>query len=279
MKLREYLESMEPGSELTCWDKDVDSEFYFYAKDTEEKEEQDEDFWAVDACMDKLAAMLDVLEVRERGVVVNLYDMLDHNKVIQFAKDNFYLPHQYEDDEDIVMLLFDDNDSNITNGFFEFSRDMVKCLEQAYGIAGEKYPISQIKELEKHLDGEEHVRVGIAQMGIRLDRYVIDESWQVRKAVAENGYGLEFLMDDPHWAVRKAVAMQGHGIESLLNDKDERVVQAARVFLKKDAWKSEMDERMRQRHSEDGIDDVIAEAKERSDSFAKGENNKDLEIG
>lgn len=149
MKLREYMERLEPGSELTCWDTVVDSEFYFYSKDPEEEPEQDEDFLAVDICMERLAAMLDVVKIHEHGVEVNLYDLLDHPMVIQFAKDNFYGPHQYEDDDDIVMLLFDDNDSNISNGFIEFSKDMVRCLEQAYGPAGEKYPIDQIKALMK----------------------------------------------------------------------------------------------------------------------------------
>lgn len=149
MKLKEYLSSLGPGEELTCWDTVIDSEFYFYAADPDEEPEQDEDFLVVDACMDKLAAVLDVVKVHDGGVEVNLYDLLDHPKVIQFAKDNFYLPHQYEDDDDVVMLLFDDNNSNITNGFIEFSKDMVKCLELAYGPAAEKHPIDQIKKAGK----------------------------------------------------------------------------------------------------------------------------------
>lgn len=134
MKLREYLERLAPGSELTCWDKDVDSEFYFYSKD--EDWEPDEDFPNVEACSDKLADMLDVVKIHEHGVEVNLYDLLDHPKIIEYAKECLYGEHQYEDDDDIVMLLFDDNVTNISQGFEEFSGDMIKCLDTAYGSVG-----------------------------------------------------------------------------------------------------------------------------------------------
>ena len=266
MKLKEYLEKMGPGEELTCWDTVVDSEFYFYSKDEDDEDlELDVDFAAVDACMDKLAARLDVVKIHDGGVEVNLYEMLEHPKVIQFAKDNFYLPHQYEDDDDIVMLLFDDNDSNITNGFIEFSKDMVQCLEQAYGPAGEKYPIAQIKELEKHVDGEEHMRVAVAKLGIALDRFVSDESWQVRKAVAEQGYGLDILKDDPHWAVRKAVAK--FAPEALMNDGDWRVVEAARGALRAQA------------KAQDSVNGLIADAHSRSGANAVGKQEVEFERG
>lgn len=130
MKLKEYLDLREPGAELTCWDKDVDSEFYFYAK--EPKEVPDKDFPNVDKCMERFAEVLDVKTIYDNGVVVNLYEILEHPDIIQYAKDNFYEEYQYEDDSDLQMLLFDDNVTNISQGYEEFSRMMVECLDLVY---------------------------------------------------------------------------------------------------------------------------------------------------
>ena len=66
MKLSEYLNLLDAGSELTCWDKDIDSEFYFYSKEPDER--PDEDFPNVDACIDKLADVLDIVKIHEHGV-------------------------------------------------------------------------------------------------------------------------------------------------------------------------------------------------------------------
>lgn len=230
MKLSAYLRTLGPGEELTCWDRVVDSEFYFYAKVPEDA--PDEEFPNVFSCMDKLADVLDVVQIDEDGVVVNLYDLLEHPKVIQFAKDHLYDDRQYENDEDVVLLLFDDNVTNISQGYEEFSRDMIACLEEAYGPAGAKYGIAQIKKLEEHVKGADHLRAELAEMGIALDRFVSDEYWLVRKAVASHGYGLDILVNDQHWAVRKVVAKQGYGLDVLIKDSDWRVAEAARATLR-----------------------------------------------
>lgn len=133
MKLSELLELSEPGVEFTCWDTVIDSEFYFYSKEIGEALlGKDEDDLIVDACMEKFAQMLDVVKIHNGGVEVNLYELLEHPQIVRYAKENFYVPGQYEDDEDIVMLLFDDNVSNFSNGFYEFSRMMLECLEQSF---------------------------------------------------------------------------------------------------------------------------------------------------
>lgn len=134
MKLKDYMDLVEPGTEITCWDKDVDSEFYFYVKETDDKLLYGENFPNVDKCMKRLTDILDVVKIHDTGVIeVNLYEKLEHPEVIRYAKENFYEKHQYEDDADVVMLLFDDNDKNISQGFEEFSRMMVECLDLAYG--------------------------------------------------------------------------------------------------------------------------------------------------
>lgn len=134
MKLKEYMALCQPGTEITCWDKDVDSEFYFYVKETDNKLLYGDDFPNVDKCMKRLTEILDVVKIHDTGVIeVNLYEKLEHPEVIRYAKENFYEEHQYEDDAGVVMLLFDDNDKNISQGFEEFSRMMVECLDLAYG--------------------------------------------------------------------------------------------------------------------------------------------------
>ena len=132
MKLKEYMSNCPPGDEITCFDKDVDSEFYFYTPDGDEL--KDSDFPNYDACLNKLTEILDVVAIHDYGVEVNLYDYLDNASVIQYAKDNFYEEYQYSDDSDVVMLLFNDNVSNISQGFEIFSGSMVACLNEAYSV-------------------------------------------------------------------------------------------------------------------------------------------------
>lgn len=133
MKLKEYMSLCEPGTEITCWDKDVDSEFYFYTKEAGEKSLYGKEFPNVDKCIERLAEVLDVVSIHDGGVEVNLYEKLEHPEIIRFAKENFYTENQYEDDSGVVMLLFDDNDKNISQGYEQFSGMMVKCLDLVYG--------------------------------------------------------------------------------------------------------------------------------------------------
>lgn len=128
MKLRDYMSLVEDGAEITCWDKDVDSEFYFY----NDEPDSDPDFPGVELCTQRLIDVLDVVRIRDRGLEVNLYEVLDNPVVIQFAKDHLYEEYQYEDDSDVVMLLFDDAVKNLSYGFESFSENLAKCLDMAY---------------------------------------------------------------------------------------------------------------------------------------------------
>ena len=137
MKLKDYMNLSGPGAEITCWDKDIDSEFYFYTKEIGESTLYGKDFPNVERCTERWADILDVVKIHDRGVEVNLYEKLEHPKVIEFAKENFYTENQYEDNDAIAMLLFNDNNSNFSNGYEQFSGMMADCLDMVYGPAKE----------------------------------------------------------------------------------------------------------------------------------------------
>lgn len=69
MKLYDYLKTLEEGTELTVWDTDYNIESYFY------NDEPDDDDWQTS--MLELAKLLDVTEVKERGVIVNLSEVIE----------------------------------------------------------------------------------------------------------------------------------------------------------------------------------------------------------
>lgn len=134
MKLKEYMVLREPGDEVTCWDKDVDSEFYFYNKEVGESSLYGDDFPYANKCDELLREHLDVVKIRDDGIEVNLYELMENPKVIEFAKKYMFNPTQYKDDSDVSMMLFDDNVSNFSNGFENFSEMMVSCLNYAFGL-------------------------------------------------------------------------------------------------------------------------------------------------
>lgn len=68
MKLYDYLTMLEEGTELTVWDVDYDIESYFY-------NDSPYDDWQTS--MLELAKLLDVTEVKERGVIVNLSEVIE----------------------------------------------------------------------------------------------------------------------------------------------------------------------------------------------------------
>ena len=70
MKLYDYLTTLEEGTELTVWDTDYDMESYFYHDEPDE-----DDDWQTS--MLKLAKLLDVTEIKERGVIVNLSEVIE----------------------------------------------------------------------------------------------------------------------------------------------------------------------------------------------------------
>lgn len=67
MKLYELLVKQDKGNELTVWDKEFDTEVYFYNDDYDE--------W--DKAMLQLARLLDVKDISENGVTVNLWDVIE----------------------------------------------------------------------------------------------------------------------------------------------------------------------------------------------------------
>lgn len=68
MKLYDYLKTLEEGTELTIWDEEYDIESYFY------NDEADDDW---QTSMLELVKLLEVTEVKERGVVVNLSELIE----------------------------------------------------------------------------------------------------------------------------------------------------------------------------------------------------------
>ena len=72
MKLYDYLTTLEEGTELTVWDKEYDMETYFY---NDEADGFDDNDWQTS--MLELAKLLDVIEVKEYGVVVNLSEVIE----------------------------------------------------------------------------------------------------------------------------------------------------------------------------------------------------------
>lgn len=128
MKLKEYMDLYNGYDEITCWDNTVDSEFYFYKKEPDYT--PDPDFPHVEKLEDYLINNLEVQEIKNGGIIVNLYDLLDKPAVIDFAKENLFNKFQYETDEDVVMLLFDDMVKNISDGYERFSGKMLRCFEE-----------------------------------------------------------------------------------------------------------------------------------------------------
>ena len=84
MTLYDYLITTEEGTELTVWDIDYDTESYFYNDGPEDDEWQ--------ASMLELAKILEIREIKERGVVVNLSELI--KKKIDLLKETD-LFHKY----------------------------------------------------------------------------------------------------------------------------------------------------------------------------------------
>lgn len=93
MKLSEYLEKCEDGLEVTVWDKEYDTEVYFYA--------QVDDDW--DKAVRKFASALEVVEIRERGIVVNMGDVIES----RLEKINDAALFNYDQDADDIMEQID----------------------------------------------------------------------------------------------------------------------------------------------------------------------------
>ena len=85
MKLYDYLVTLEDGTELTVWDKEYDMETYFY---NDEADGFDDNDWQTS--MLELAKLLDVIEVKERGIIVNLSEVIE-NKIKELKEANLFV--------------------------------------------------------------------------------------------------------------------------------------------------------------------------------------------
>lgn len=81
MKLYDYLVTLEEGTELTVWDVDYNIESYFY------NDEADDDW---QTSMLELAKLLDVIKIKERGVVVNLSEVIE-NKLKELKEADLFI--------------------------------------------------------------------------------------------------------------------------------------------------------------------------------------------
>ena len=80
MKLYDYLTTLEEGTELTVWDTEYDIESYFY-------NDEADDEWQTS--MLDLAKLLDVTEVKERGVIVDISGIIE-NKLNELKEANLF---------------------------------------------------------------------------------------------------------------------------------------------------------------------------------------------
>lgn len=83
MTLYDYLILTVDGTELTVWDKDYDIETYFYNDSPDE-----DDRWQTS--MLELAELLTVIKIRERGLEVNLSDVIN-NKIDKLKEANLFI--------------------------------------------------------------------------------------------------------------------------------------------------------------------------------------------
>ena len=111
MTLKDYLLECPEGEEITVWDRDWDMEVYFY--------NQTDDAW--DRAMMDLASKLNVVDVRNDGVIVDLYDLIERNQPALEESGLFY-----DADVDAIMEDMD----NILAGYVseEWLKKFVSCL-------------------------------------------------------------------------------------------------------------------------------------------------------
>ena len=111
MTLKDYLLGCPEGEEITVWDRDWDMETYFY--------NQTNDAW--DRAMMNLASKLNVVDIRNDGVIVDLYDLIERNQLALEESGLFYDP-----DTDSIMEDMD----NILAGYVSeaWLEKFVSCL-------------------------------------------------------------------------------------------------------------------------------------------------------
>lgn len=164
MKLKDYIELYSGNDEIVCFDKDIVGEYYFYKEMLTGK--PDPDFPNVFSFNKYLIEHLDIKNIHERGITLNLYEYLNKPTMIAFAKENLYTEDQYEDNEDVALLLYDDVVLSISHGYEDFSATMLKYFEDN-DIA---FQLARRKAAE---EAKRHYMIAVDPKFNEKDEYVI----------------------------------------------------------------------------------------------------------
>lgn len=194
MKLKDYIAIYADDDEIICYDKDIVGEYYFYKEMLTGKPEPD--FPNVYAFNKYLIEHLDIQNIHQRGITLNLYEFLNKPTMIDFAKEKLYTKDQYENNEDVALLLYDDVLTTISQGIEEFSETMVKYFENNDKV----FQFMRKKELE---EAKRHYMIAVDLELDEKDSYIIyvempgrsNSKEVVNKALAE---GLFKKQEDVH---------------------------------------------------------------------------------
>lgn len=99
MKLIDVINKHEDGDEVTVWDNTYDLELYFYKND-------DQDEW--NKAMNKIASVLEVVEERDDGVVVDLYSLINKH-LLEFKKLDLFFHYDVDFIMDSIEFIFSGN--------------------------------------------------------------------------------------------------------------------------------------------------------------------------
>lgn len=135
MKLREYVNKVDENEEIICEDKDIVATFYFF---NSSNKAPDPNFINDFIFTERLIDVLDIVNIDDDVIEVNLCELLENPRVVQYAKENFYKVYAAENDSVISRLLFDEIVRNLSYGYVSssseaFCKEMIKCLDFAYG--------------------------------------------------------------------------------------------------------------------------------------------------
>ncbi|MDQ0361554.1 hypothetical protein [Breznakia pachnodae] len=126
MKLKEIVE-LKKGN-LSCCDVKIDSMYTFNIKFMDIT---DVDYPNCKQFLNYMINKLDVISITKYDdFVINLSQVLDNKEMISYAKKYFYTKEQYENDDDILKLLFSDIVKNLEYAIEERSESLLKMFEE-----------------------------------------------------------------------------------------------------------------------------------------------------
>lgn len=99
MKLIDIINKHEDGDEITVWDNTYDLEIYFYRN-------ENPDEW--DKAMNKIASVLEVVEERDNGVVVDLCILIKKH-LLEFKKLDLFFHYDVDFIMDSIEYIFAGN--------------------------------------------------------------------------------------------------------------------------------------------------------------------------